>query len=126
MKDAKKAKAEKPAKKPNPLYRPSARRTERVADEVIRWIVDIALDPECDMTVPSLCIEAVRHFSLTYTAKSLQAYLRTAPYYRESIEAIKAIQLKLRRERAKQFHNSDAIIFWPTWKLVERGYLVKG
>lgn len=126
MKDAKKAKAEKPAKKPNPLYRPSARRTERVADEVIRWIVDIALDPECDMTVPSLCLEAVRHFGLTYTAKSLQAYLRTAPYYRESIEAIKAIQLKLRRERAKQFHNSDAIIFWPTWKLVERGYLVKG
>ena len=126
MKDAKKAKAEKPAKKPNPLYRPSARRTERVADEVIRWIVDIALDPECDMTVPSLCIEAVRHFSLTYTAKSLEAYLRTAPYYRDNMAQIRANQLELRRERSTQFHNSDAIIFWPTWKLVERGYLVKG
>lgn len=126
MKDAKKAKAEKPAKKANPLYRPSKRRKELVADEVIRWIVDLALDPECDMTVPSLCIEAVRHFGLTYTAKSLQAYLRTAPYYRENMAQIRAIQLELRRERAKQFHNSDAIIFWPTWKLKERGYLVNG
>lgn len=126
MKDAKKAKAEKPEKKPNPLYRPSKRRKERVADEVIRWIVDNALDEDCNTTIECLCVEAVRHFSLTYTAKSLQAYLRTAPYYRESIEAIKAIQLKLRRERAKQYHNSDAIIFWPTWKLVERGHLVKG
>ena len=44
MKDAKKAKAEKPEKKPNPLYRQSKRRKERVADEVIRWIVDNALD----------------------------------------------------------------------------------
>lgn len=126
MKDATKSKAEKPANKSNPLYRPSARRKERIADEVIRWIVDIALDPECDMTVPSLCIEAARHFALTYTAKSLQAYLRTAPYYRENVAQIRANQLELRRERSKQFHNSDAIIFWPTWKLVERGYLVKG
>ena len=126
MKDAKKAKAEKPAKKPNPLYRPSARRTERVADEVIRWIVDNALDEDCNTTIECLCVEAVRHFSLTYTAKSLQAYLRTAPYYRDNMAQIRANQLELRRARSTQFHNSDAIIFWPTWKLVERGYLVKG
>ncbi len=126
MKDVTKSKAEKPANKSNPLYRPSARRKERVADEVIRWIVDIALDPQCDMTVPSLCIEAVRHFALTYKAKSLQAYLRTAPYYRENMAQIRANQLELRRERATQFHNSDVIIFWPTWKLIERGYLVRG
>ena len=126
MKDAKKAKAEKPEKKPNPLYRPSKRRKERVADEVIRWIVDNALDEDCNTTIECLCVEAVRHFSLTYTAKSLQAYLRTAPYYRENMAQIRANQLELRRERSTQFHNSDAIIFWPTWKLVERGYLVKG
>lgn len=126
MKDAKSVKAEKPTKKTNPLCRRSKRRKERVDDEVIRWIVDIALDPECDMTVPSLCIEAVRHFSLTYTAKSLEAYLRTAPYYRDNMAQIRANQLELRRERATQFHNSDVIIFWPTWKLIERGYLVRG
>ena len=126
MKDAKRATEEKPEKKANPLYRPSKRRKERVSDEVIRWIVDIALDPECDVTVPCLCIEAVRHFSLPYTANSLQAYLRTAPYYRDNMAQIRANQLELRRERSMQFHNSDAIIFWPMWKLIERGYLVKG
>nr|WP_314758856.1 hypothetical protein [uncultured Porphyromonas sp.] len=126
MKDAKRAKEEKPEKKANPLYRPSARRRDRVDDEVIRWIVDIALDPECDTTVSGLCIEAVRHFSLTYSANSLQVYLRTAPYYRDNMEQIRANQLELRRERSRQFHNSDVIIFWPLWKLRERGYLVRG
>ena len=125
MKDAR-VKEEKPTKKANPLYRRSKRRKERIADEVIRWIVDIALDPECDTTVSGLCIEAVRHFSLTYSANSLQVYLRTTPYYRDNMEQIRANQLELRRERSRQFHNSDVIIFWPLWKLRERGYLVRG
>lgn len=98
----------------------------QVTPKVLKYIVRTLLDESNEFSIDAICAEAVRKFQLTIGAQSLRTMLNKSELYKANRAEIKELQNRLRRSRLDQFCNSDAIIFWPTWKLVERGYLVKG
>lgn len=110
----------------NPLYRPPAPRASSAPYEVVRWVVDIACNESNEVILEYLCVEAAQKFDLAFSGKSLLSFIRRSDYYKERAAKIKANQLRLHQMRDAHFCNSDVTIFWPTWKLIEKGYLVEG
>ena len=98
----------------------------QVTPKVLKYIVRTLLDESNEFSIDAICAEAVRKFQLTIGAQSMRTMLNKSDLYKENRAEIKELQNRLRRSRLNEFCHSDCWLFWPTWKLIENGYIVKG
>lgn len=56
----------------------------------------------------------------------MRTMITKSDIYKANRPAIMELQNRLRRSRLNEFCNSDCWLFWPRWKLIENGYIVKG
>nr|DAX65433.1 MAG TPA: hypothetical protein [Caudoviricetes sp.] len=107
-------------------YRPHASRRVVIPDEVFRYVVDKLCDESNMKGAESICIEAIESYSVATTPKTLLVKLCRNDYYRSKKKLIAEARKKRMKAEEGGFKSSDCWLFWPTWKLIDKGYLVKG
>lgn len=101
-------------------------RPPQVTPKVLKYIVRTLLDESNEFSIDAICADAVRKFQLTIGVQSMRTMITKSDLYKANRPKIMELQNRLRHSRLNEFCHSDCWLFWPRWKLIETGYIVKG